>query len=141
MPSIRLLIPKPSSSPIILPIILPIIISYPWPWGSRPNKDDSSRLRQKASIVIPIARARALPQLLLVTFIRKSRVLRAADRYAYTGCGSTAYCYLFYWGRANTYAQKNPLSVENLSRANSWFLPSWVSLQLAHTSCGVRACK
>jgi hypothetical protein len=22
--------------------------------------------------------------------------LRAADRYAYTGCGSTAYCYLFY---------------------------------------------
>ena len=25
-------------------------------------------------------------------------VLRAADRYAYTGCGSTAYCYLFYLG-------------------------------------------
>jgi hypothetical protein len=23
-------------------------------------------------------------------------LLRAADRYAYTGCGSTAYCYLFY---------------------------------------------
>src|SRR5271154_215518 len=25
-------------------------------------------------------------------------LLRAADRYAYTGCGSTAYCYLFYLG-------------------------------------------
>src|SRR5271163_4406088 len=25
-------------------------------------------------------------------------MLRAADRYAYTGCGSTAYCYLFYLG-------------------------------------------
>src|SRR5271170_1332551 len=25
-------------------------------------------------------------------------VLRAADRYAYTGCGSTACCYLFYLG-------------------------------------------
>src|SRR5947207_8498052 len=24
---------------------------------------------------------------------------------------------------------------------SSWFLPSWVSLQLAHTSCGVRACE
>src|SRR5436305_6009760 len=51
-------------------------------------------------------------------------VLRAADRYAYTGCGSTAYCYLFYWGRANTYTQKKTLSVENLSRANSWSLSS-----------------
>jgi hypothetical protein len=27
-----------------------------------------------------------------------SILLRAADRYAYTGCGSTAYCYLFYLG-------------------------------------------
>src|SRR5271156_539369 len=25
-------------------------------------------------------------------------MLRAADRYAYTGCGSTVYCYLFYLG-------------------------------------------
>src|SRR5271155_3556691 len=25
-------------------------------------------------------------------------MLRAADRYAYTSCGSTAYCYLFYLG-------------------------------------------
>src|SRR5436190_16220024 len=53
-----------------------------------------------------------------------SILLRAADRYAYTGCGSTAYCYLFYWGRANTYTQKKILSVENLSRANSWSLSS-----------------
>jgi hypothetical protein len=30
--------------------------------------------------------------------ITLSVVLRAADRYAYTGCGSTAYCYLFYLG-------------------------------------------
>src|SRR5947208_12550807 len=51
-------------------------------------------------------------------------LLRAADRYAYTDCGSTAYCYLFYWGRANTYTQKKTLSVENLSRANSWSLSS-----------------
>src|SRR5207248_4877813 len=51
-------------------------------------------------------------------------VLRAADRYAYTDCGSTAYCYLFYWGRANTYTHKKTLSVENLSRANSWSLSS-----------------
>jgi hypothetical protein len=28
----------------------------------------------------------------------KYLLLRAADRYAYTGCGSTAYCYLFYLG-------------------------------------------
>src|ERR1700722_20099618 len=27
-----------------------------------------------------------------------SMMLRAANRYAYTGCGSTAYCYLFYLG-------------------------------------------
>jgi hypothetical protein len=26
--------------------------------------------------------------------IEGQKVLRAADRYAYTGCGSTAYCYL-----------------------------------------------
>src|SRR5436305_2853300 len=51
-------------------------------------------------------------------------MLRAADRYAYTDCGSTAYSYLFYWGRANTYTQKKTLSVENLSRANSWSLSS-----------------
>ena len=54
----------------------------------------------------------------------RTKLLRAADRYAYTGCGSTAYCYLFYWGRANTYTQKKTLSVENLSRANSWSLSS-----------------
>src|SRR2546421_3636794 len=51
-----------------------------------------------------------------------SSLLRAADRYAYTGCGSTAYCYLIYWGRANTYTHKKTLSVECLSRANSWSL-------------------
>src|SRR5271163_4336490 len=28
------------------------------------------------------------------------------------------------WGRANTYTQKKTLSVENLSRANSWSLSS-----------------
>src|SRR5438477_7721153 len=55
---------------------------------------------------------------------RKTGLLRAADRYAYTGCGSTACCYLFYWGRANTYTHKETLSVENLSRANSWSLSS-----------------
>src|SRR5271155_1405210 len=49
-------------------------------------------------------------------------VLRAADRYAYTGCGSTAYCYLFYLGSANTYTHRKILSVENLSRTNSWSL-------------------
>src|ERR1700722_11575979 len=30
--------------------------------------------------------------------IANTDVLRAADRYAYTGCGSTAYGYLFYLG-------------------------------------------
>src|SRR5277367_5147492 len=30
--------------------------------------------------------------------LNNSLMLRAADRYAYTGCGSTAYCYLFYLG-------------------------------------------
>jgi hypothetical protein len=35
------------------------------------------------------------------------------------------------WGRANTYRHKKTLSVENLSRANSWSL----------SSCGVRACE
>jgi hypothetical protein len=44
-------------------------------------------------------------------------------------------------GRANTYRHKKILSVECLSRANSWSLSSWVSLQLVHTSCGVRACE
>src|ERR1700722_17607676 len=30
--------------------------------------------------------------------LAESFLLRAADRYAYTGCGSTAYCYRFYLG-------------------------------------------
>jgi hypothetical protein len=51
-------------------------------------------------------------------------VLRAADRYVYTSCGSTAYCYILPEGRANTYRHRKILSVECLSRVNSWSLSS-----------------
>ena len=50
-------------------------------------------------------------------------VLRAAHRYAYSGCGSTAYSYLPR-KRADTYRHKKTLSVECLSRAISWSLPA-----------------
>src|SRR5271155_3689458 len=46
---------------------------------------------------------RYIPQVITMTFGLYRRatssspsLLRAADRYAYNGCGSTAYCYLFY---------------------------------------------
>src|SRR5271155_2054350 len=88
-------------------------------------------------------------------------MLRAADRYAYTGCGSTAYCYLFYLGDEQIliHIRKPCRTSACLVRIagpcpavpfqlvpvqlclSSWFLSSWVSLQLAHASCGVRTCE
>jgi hypothetical protein len=47
--------------------------------------------------------------------------------------------YLFYLGSELILIDiRKPFSVERLSRANSWSPPSWVSLQLVYTSCGVR---
>src|SRR5271156_4992202 len=88
-------------------------------------------------------------------------MLRAADRYAYTGCGSTACCYLFYLGDEQIliHIRKPCRTSACLVRIagpcpavpfqlvpvqlclSSWFLSSWVSFQLAHASCGVRTCE
>jgi hypothetical protein len=47
---------------------------------------------------------------------RSLTVLRAADRYAYTGCASTAYCYLFYLGTSKyIYTQENLVGREPVS--------------------------
>src|SRR3984957_55083 len=52
-------------------------------------------------------------------------MLRAADRYAYTGCGSTADSYLFYLGDELILIHiGKSFSVECRSRTNSWPLSS-----------------
>jgi hypothetical protein len=56
------------------------------PNGSLPRMPSSNFLQQPSSPSLST----------LNNVLMHPLLLRAADRYAYTGCGSTAYCYLFY---------------------------------------------